>query len=193
MTMSDSSHVRSIECLLFVAGEPLTARTIAKTLEMDEGLVPSSVQLLRARYAATDSALQVVEIAGGYQLATRPELGALVGKYLAPHANRLSRPALETATIVSYRQPITQAEVEAIRGVASDGVLKTLIDRELVVEVGRKPTPGRPILYGTTTAFLHYFGLASLADLPPLEDDEAEETASEDAARLAIAAAGVGE
>jgi segregation and condensation protein B len=185
--------VRPIECLLFVAGEPLTARSLAKTLEIEAAAVVAAVDALRARYDATDSALQIVEIAGGYQIATRPELGPLVGKYLAPHANRLSRPSLETATIVAYRQPLTQAEIESIRGVASDGVLKTLVDRDLIVETGRKPTPGRPILYGTTDAFLHYFGLSSLADLPAIDEDEGERQEDESAAVIALAAAGVGE
>jgi segregation and condensation protein B len=188
VALTATDAVRPIECLLFVAGEPLTPRALAKTLETDETTIHAAVQFLRDRYSATDSALQIVEIAGGYQMGTRSELGPIVGRYLAPRANRLSRPALETVTIVAYRQPLTVAEVEAIRGVASDGVLKTLIDRELVAEVGRKPTPGRPILYGTTDAFLHYFGLASLGDLPPLDEEDEEDR---EAATIATRAAGV--
>ena len=184
--------VRPLECLLFVAGESVTARSLARSLETDEPSVARAVARLRDRYAATDSALQILDIAGGYQLATRAELGPLVGSYLAPHANRLSRPALETVTIVAYRQPVTIAEVEAIRGVASDGVMKTLAERELIAEVGRKPTPGRPILYGTTNGFLHYFGMASLGDLPPLDGEEEEVEENAVAARVALEAAGVG-
>jgi segregation and condensation protein B len=183
-----------IECLLFAAGETLSAKELAKVTEADEAAVHEAVRLLRDRYIYSDSGLQVVEIAGGYQMGTRPEFAPLVGKMLAPHANRLSRPALETVTIVAYRQPCTQAEVEAIRGVASDGVLKTLLDRELIKEAGRKQTPGRPILYATTDNFLHYFGLASLDDLPILdEDDPIGETPEDiaDAAKTALAAAGV--
>jgi segregation and condensation protein B len=98
---------------------------------------------------------------------------------------------LETVTIVAYQQPCTQAEVEAVRGVSCDGVLKTLLERELIAEAGRKQTPGRPILYMTTPQFLHYFGLGSLDDLPVLEEDEEEQVAREDEARVALHAAGV--
>ena len=192
-TSMTENLARPVECLLFVAGEPVTARSLARSLDADEAAIPVAIRYLRDRYASTDSALQILDIAGGYQLSTRPELGPLVGKYLAPHANRLSRPSLETVTIIAYRQPVTQAEVEAIRGVASDGVMKTLTERELITEVGRKPTPGRPILYGTTGAFLHYFGLSSLGDLPPLDADEEieAEAADGEAARVALEAAGV--
>jgi len=184
----------TIECLLFVSGEPISPKDLSKITEAAEEDVYAAVRALRDRYAAGTSALQVVEIAGGFQLSTRPEFSASVAKLLAPRANRLSRPALETVTIVAYQQPCTQAEIEAIRGVASDAVLKTLLDRELVREAGRKQTPGRPILYATTEGFLHYFGLNDLADLPPLEEDEgpAPETASlAETARSALYAAGV--
>jgi segregation and condensation protein B len=188
--MSDLTELsRIVECLLFVAGEPLSAKELAKTTETDETAIHEAVRLLRDRYAA--SGLHVVEIAGGYQTATRPEYAPSVGKLLAPHANRLSRPALETVTIVAYRQPCTQAEIEAIRGVSVDAVLKTLLERELIQEAGRKPSPGRPILYATTDAFLHYFGLGSLDDLPALEEDEAAREEIDAMAHTALAAAGV--
>lgn len=196
MTTSSSSFLAQVlECLLFAAGEPLGAKELAKVTESEEAAVHEAVRFLRDRYIEADSGLQIVEIAGGYQMGTRPEFAPMVGKMLAPHANRLSRPALETVTIVAYRQPCTQVEIEAIRGVASDGVLKTLLERELIKEAGRKQTPGRPILYATTEGFLHYFGLASLEDLPILDEDElpvadsAAELASE--TRMALAAAGV--
>lgn len=177
---------RMIECLLFVAGEPLSVRELARTTETDAEAVHAAVRALRDRYAV--SGLQIVEIAGGFQMATRPEFAPAVGRLLAPHANRLSRPALETVAIIAYRQPCTQADIEAVRGVASDGVLKTLLERGLIREAARKATPGRPILYATTDDFLHYFGLADLGDLPLLDEDD--ETA-EEAAREALAAAGV--
>ena len=185
-----------IECLLFVAGEPLSAKELAKTTETDEPTVHLAVRLLRDRYAV--SGLQILEIARGYQMATRPEYAPAIARLLAPNANKLSRPALETVTIIAYRQPCTQAELESIRGVASDGVLKTLMDRELIKEAGRKPTPGRPILYATTDAFLHYFGLSDLMDLPVLDEEEIEartaEVLADDAAEhTALVAAGVEE
>jgi segregation and condensation protein B len=188
--MSDLTELsRIIECLLFVAGEPLSAKELAKTTETDEASIHEAVRLLRDRYAT--AGVHVIEIAGGYQTATRPEYAPAVGKLLAPHANRLSRPALETVTIVAYRQPCTQAEIEAIRGVAVDAVLKTLLERDLIREAGRKPSPGRPILYTTTDAFLHYFGLASLDDLPVLEEDEATQEEIDAMAHTALHAAGV--
>nr|CAA9219285.1 Segregation and condensation protein B [uncultured Armatimonadetes bacterium] len=176
-----------IECLLFVSGEPVSVKDLARTTETDADAVYAAIRTLRDRYV--HSGLQIVEIAGGFQLATRPEYAPAVGRLLAPHANRLSRPSLETVTIVAYRQPCTQADIEAVRGVSSDGVLKTLIERGLLKEAGRKPSPGRPILYATTDDFLHYFGLASLSDLPPLDEDEAPVDGSEMA--TALAAAGV--
>jgi segregation and condensation protein B len=186
----------TIECLLFVAGEPLAVRELTRTTEADEESVHAAIRFLRDRYVS--SGLQIVEIAHGFQMATRPTFAAAVGKLMAPNANKLSRPALETVTIIAYRQPCTQAEIEAVRGVASDGVLKTLMERDLIRDAGRKPTPGRPILYATTDAFLHYFGLAELSDLPLLDEDEAETradafAADQAAARVALTAAGLEE
>ena len=161
-----------VGALLFVTGEPLGLKELVKATEWDEDAVIDALRELRERFDNSDSGLQVVEIAGGWQLSTCAQYAPVIGKLLAPHAARLTRPALETVTIVAYRQPLTQAEIEAIRGVGCDAVLKTLIDRELIFESGRKPTPGRPILYATTPQFLHYFGLAALEDLPPLPDEE---------------------
>ena len=182
------SLIGMVEALLFVSGEPLTLKALAKATEWDEEAVLEALGELQARFQGADSGLQVLEIAGGWQLGTRPDYATTIGKLLAPHANRLTRPGLETVTIVAYRQPLTQAEIEAIRGVNCDGVLKTLAERELIEEVGRKQTPGRPILYGTTPAFLHYFGLASLEELPPLPD---EEESVEVERHIALHAAGV--
>lgn len=178
-----------VEALLFVSGDPLSLKELVKATEWDEDAVRDAVEELRVRYSASDSGLRIVLVdEDTYQLATRPEYGETIGKLLAPHANRLSKPALETLTIVAYRQPATQAEIEAIRGVSCDGVLKTLQERELVSEAGRKQTPGRPILYATTTAFLHYFGLTSLDDLPALPED-APSSADQEAAQLSLEAA----
>lgn len=184
------SLVGMVECLLFVAGEPLTLKELVKATEWDEDAVLDAIAVLTERYGGDDSGLQVVEIAGGWQIGTRQEYAPTVGRLLAPRANRLTKPALETVTIVAYRQPCTQAEVEAIRGVACDGVLKTLIERELVAEAGRKASPGRPILYATTPQFLHYFGLPDLESLPPLPDESLSDD-EQAQAHTALAAAGV--
>jgi len=178
-----------VEALLFVSGDPLSLKELSKATEWDEDAVREALDELRLRYQDADSGLRIVALGEDtFQLATRPEYGETIGKLLAPHANRLSKPALETLTIVAYRQPATAAEIEAIRGVSCDGVLKTLQERELISEAGRKQTPGRPILYATTPAFLHYFGLTSIEDLPTLPDDAPTEI-EQQAAQLSLEAA----
>lgn len=177
-----------VESLLFVSGDPLTVKDLVKATEWDEGAVMSALRELQQRYASSDGGVQCIEVANGWQLTTKPEYAHIVGKLLAPNANRLSKAALEVVTIIAYRQPCTSADIEAIRGVSSDGVLKTLVERELVADIGRRQTPGRPILYGTTDTFLHYFGLASIDALPQLPDDPDAEAAA--ATETAVVKAG---
>ena len=124
---------------------------------------------MQVKLTERGSGLQLLHIAGGWQLATRSEYAVFVGKMLARSASKLSRAALETLSIVAYRQPVTAPEIEAIRGVSAAGVMKTLLERGLITEAGKKNAPGRPNLYTTTQDFLHYFGMNSLADLPPIE------------------------
>jgi segregation and condensation protein B len=160
----------AVECLLFVASEPVPLREIARALDCDEVAAEMAICELREVLDERGAGLQVVHIAGGYQLATRPEYAEFIGRLFARGGTKLSRAALETLSIIAYQQPVTQPEIEAVRGVACDGVLKTLLDRRLISEEGRRQTVGRPILYATTEDFLHYFGLAALTDLPPLDD-----------------------
>jgi segregation and condensation protein B len=157
-----------LECFLFVSPEPVTPAQVAAALDLDERAAREALEALRENYSSPG--LQVVRVAGGYQLCTRPEHAESVARFLRPPAHRLSRPALETLAIIAYRQPITLPEVEAIRGVNSAGVLKTLLDRDLIQEKGRKETVGRPILYVTTDQFLKHFGLKDLTELPLLEE-----------------------
>jgi segregation and condensation protein B len=159
----------ALECLLFVAAEPLTAAAAAQALQLEEELTAAALEAFRLQYAR-GGGLQVVRVAGGYQLRTRPEFSEVVAAYLRPAAQKLSRQALETLAIIAYEQPITQPEIDALRGVNSDGVIKTLAERELIVEAGRKDAPGRPILYRTTDRFLKHFGLPDLTELPKLEE-----------------------
>jgi segregation and condensation protein B len=161
----------AVECLLFVAGEPLTLADIARALQCDELEAETALRELQLGLGESRRGLQVLFIAGGYQLSTRPEFAEPIARLLARSASKLSRPALETAAIVAYRQPITQPEIEAVRGVACGSVLKTLLDRGLIEESGRRHTVGRPILYRTTRDFLHYFGLSDLGELPQMEED----------------------
>src|SRR6266566_414041 len=127
-----------LECFLFVAPEPVTPDQVAAALELDERAAREALEGLRARYAS--AGLQVVRVAGGYQLCTRPEHAEPLARFLRPPAQRLTRPALETLAILAYRQPITLPEVEAIRGVNCNGVIKTLLERGLIGEKGRKET-----------------------------------------------------
>lgn len=165
----DTLHLsRALECVLFVATEPVSLQTLLEVLQVDTESLQSAINALRERLQ--DSGLQLVQVAGGYQLCTRAEYVDVVARFLQPQPVKLSRAALETVAIIAYRQPVTLPEIEAIRGVQSDGVIRTLLQRGLIEEVGRKPTVGRPLLYATTPQFLHYFGLNSLDELPELEE-----------------------
>lgn len=158
---------RPIEALLFVAGEALTIKQLAKLTHAEESHVAATLARLEEELA--DRGIVVREVAGGYRLATAPEAREVVEAYLLPAKTTLSAPALETLAIVAYQEPVTKSEIEAIRGVASDSVVSTLLDRGLIVDAGRKDVVGRPTLYKTTPEFLESFGLRSLNDLPPAE------------------------
>lgn len=185
-----------LEAYLFVAVEPITPGEVARILGLEAAAVEEALEDLTNLYARRiSSGLNVIRIAGGYQIATKPDLSEGIARLLAsPNAKaRLSKPALETLAIVAYQQPVTQAEVEAVRGVNVDAVLKTLSERRLLAEEGRKPVPGRPILYVTTPDFLHYFGLDTLDDLPPLEDILSVSEEAQAAEHVALEAVGLEE
>jgi len=153
--------------LLFVADEPVPTELLARTLNIGDGQVDQAIEILQARLAE-GGPLQVVQLAGGWQLCTRPEFAEPVAAFLKPQRQRLGRSLMEVLAIVAYRQPITMAEVDAARGVQSDYSLRQLLERRLLQEVGRRSTPGRPVLYGTTQQFLHQFNINDIADLPKL-------------------------
>ncbi len=161
----------ALECLLFVSGEPVPLPDLARALGQDEIETEAALRSLQASLTERGSGLQALRIAGGWQLATRPEHAEVIGRMLTRGSSKLSRAAMETLAIIAYRQPITAPEIEAVRGVSVGGVLKTLLERRLIAEAGRKATLGRPMLYVTTPDFLHYFALADLEQLPPLEAD----------------------
>lgn len=162
----------AVECLLFIAGEPLSLADMARALLCDEILAEEALRDLQLRLGESGSGLQLVSIAGGWQLSTRPEHAETIGRLLTRSAGKLSRAALETLAIIAYQQPITAPEIEAVRGVAAGGVLKTLSEKRLIMEAGRKITVGRPILYRTTQDFLHYFAIRDLSELIPLDSNE---------------------
>jgi len=163
---------RIVEAVLFASDAPLSAAELARADDaLDEDRVEASIAELREEYARESRAFDVVEIAGGYQILTRPEYAPVLERFdAAPSVARLSGPALETLAIVAYRQPIGRAEIEEIRGVGAGGVLRTLQERELLAVVGRGEGLGRPLLYGTTRRFLEHFGFRSLDDLPKPEE-----------------------
>jgi segregation and condensation protein B len=164
-----------IEALLFASGNPVAADKLAKILEIDVENVAALVAELKQDMAGTDRGLTIIDVAGGYQLCSKPELALVIGKFVEVQEARLSLAAMETLSIVAFKQPVTKQEIEHIRGVDVAGVVNTLVERGLIKEVGRKEAIGRPILYGTTDDFLKAFGLNSLADLPDLADLIADE------------------
>jgi segregation and condensation protein B len=166
-------RLAALEAVLFMAAESIGAGELADILEVK----PADVEQIVARLdeQCSGRGIQVQRVAGGYQICTRPEYGPYVAKLHQPERFRLSRAALETLAIVAYKQPITRPEIEAIRGVNSDSPVDTLSQYELICEVGRKDSPGRPMLYRTTDNFLGQFGLNSVEDLPSIEPPPGDE------------------
>lgn len=166
-----------LEGLLFVAERPLTRREIATLAGVDRDIVDQRLGDLEVSLA--ERGIRLVLDGDRVELATAPEAGALVARYVGADAIRLSPASLETLAIVAYRQPVTRAAIERIRGVDSDYTVRSLLHRRLIVELGRSESPGRPFLYGTGFEFLERFGLTSVADLPPLDVDVAARLAEE--------------
>jgi segregation and condensation protein B len=160
-----------IESLLFVAEGPLTLQRLAEVIDgADKKGIAAAVEQIRNDLEATRRGVRLVEVAGGFQLRTPKENADWVKKYLGGRPARMGRATLETLAIIAYRQPVTKAEVEAIRGVDVDGVVNTLVERNLIRAVGRKDVPGRPFLFGTTPEFLQLFNLKDLTELPTLKE-----------------------
>jgi segregation and condensation protein B len=170
----DQELYKIVETLLFMTDTPLPLSKIAKITEVEKtAKVKDVISKLQANYIESNSAMQIIEVGGGFQMATRPEYGRWVRKlYSERMTTRLSLAALETLAIIAYKQPLTRAEVEMVRGVDTIASLEKLVDRKLIKVTGRKETVGRPLLYGTTPEFLKAFGLKSLDDLPQIEDFE---------------------
>jgi segregation and condensation protein B len=162
--------VAGLEAILFASDTPVELARLAEVLEASPEEVRLALETLRAACDTPDRGLTVVEVGGGYRLVTRPEqAAALLRLQRLRLRSRLSRAALETLAIVAYRQPISRPEIEQLRGVSAESVVTHLLERRLVRMVGRKPTPGRPILYGTSREFLEHFGLRDLGELPAIE------------------------
>jgi segregation and condensation protein B len=160
---------RALEAILFVADEPLTAAVLAQAVEVGRREVETTLRSMAGDYEARGSGIVLLEVAGGWRLMTHPEAAPYVKQFVLSNRHaRLTKASLETLAIVAYKQPVTRHQVSSIRGVDSDGVLRALVERGLVEEVGRDEGPGRAVLYGTTVEFLERLGLPSLADLPPV-------------------------
>jgi len=162
-----------LEALLFVAPSSVTLAQLATALEIPLPEVEKGLAELQERYS--QGGLRLQRHQSRVQLTTAPEIAQLIERFLGLDAtSRLSRAALETLAMIAYQQPVTRPEIDAVRGVNSDGVLKSLLNKGLILETGRAERPGRPILYSTTPDFLQHFGLNSLEELPPLQDITAE-------------------
>ena len=160
-----------LESLMFITKKPVTVEELQSVVGVDKELIEKSLYDLLVEYE--NRGLNLVKISGGYQMVTKPDNAAFVDKLIhSPILATLSNAALETLAIIAYKQPITKLTIENIRGVNSDGVIQTLLDKKLVEETGRSEGLGRPILFGTTPSFLRHFGLKDLSDMAPLPTDE---------------------
>jgi len=174
----DADLSAPVEAILLSAGKPATASRIAESLglsrEQGSARVEAAIERLNRDYDETGRSYRIERVAGGYRIFTRPEHADVVAAFLNLGASaRLSRAAIETLAIVAYRQPVTRAELESIRGVACGEVLRSLLERRLIEITGRAEEVGRPMLYGTTRVFLDTFGLAAIKDLPAIENNPA--------------------
>ena len=172
MSEEHTEKVKALEVALFAAEEPCNVSLLAAVLQVSEEQVPELVEQLSDRLE--DTGLQIVRLAGGFQLATRSTYADYVQRLREPQPERLSRQALETLAIIAYRQPTTRPEIDQVRGVDSSGVINNLLEKGLIAITGRKRAPGRPFLLATTPHFLSTFGLHDLSELPNLP--EAEQT-----------------
>jgi len=184
--MQENNRLKGvIEALLLVSEKPLLLEQVKEVLEgIDVKTIQSLIQELKVEYENRKSGISIIEIAGGYQMCTSSDYASYLKKfYNIKHKERLSTPSLETLAIIAYKQPLTRLEIEVIRGVNVDGVIRTLLEKGLIRITGRKDALGRPFVYGTTRQFLDYFGLKSLDELPKVE--EFSKLATETEAKIA--------
>jgi segregation and condensation protein B len=171
VVQNEPERIAIIEALIFVSEEPLSAKIIADVLREDREVVDAALAKLAKEFNGRNGGLQLREVAGGWQFATRPEYHEHVRAYLKSRPSaKLSIASLETLAVIAYKQPVTVPEILEIRGVQSPSSVKTLLDKKLIVAKGRKETVGRPMMYGTSKDFLMQFGLKDLGELPSMED-----------------------
>ncbi len=185
-TMQDNRLTGILEAILFVAGEAVNPADLSQALEQPEEKVLEAIELLETRYQSDERGLAIKRFGGKVQLITKADYAPYIEQVLQPIKRQsLSQSALETLSIIAYKQPVTRMEVEAIRGVGSDYAIQSLISKRMVREMGRKDTLGRPILYGTTDQFLSHFGLRSLQELPDIPQMDEQTTFLDDEELLA--------
>lgn len=173
--MEMTKETAIIEAILFLETEPVDVSTLSTTSGLSKNVVQKALQRLSILYESDEHGIEIIEIGNGYQFSPKEELwSVLKGKYGKKNDKLLSKAALETLSIIAYSQPITRSEVENIRGVSSDTMIRILMQKNLVKEVGKKDVPGKPVLLGTTKDFLKIFRLKSIADLPKLDEIEQE-------------------
>jgi segregation and condensation protein B len=171
----DSADIGLVESVLYLENEPVDLRRLARITLLPRAAILEAVAALREAYGREEHGIELVEMGGGFCFAPKKRHhDALKQTYGRRNTSRLSRAAMETLSIVAYSQPITKAEIESIRGVAADGMIKVLMDAGLIKEVGKRDSPGKPLQYGTTRQFLIRFGLSSIAGLPKLEEADRE-------------------
>jgi len=171
MELSEAKSI--IEAVIFASSEPVSVDQLARLIELDQETVDRLVRELQQEYDTMRRSFQIVEVANGFQICTRDEYASWIRNfYTTEISSRLSVSALEALAIIAYRQPVTRAEIEEIRGVNSDSVLHTLLERNMIKVIGRKRAPGKPMIYGTTTEFLLHFGLRDLSELPSIDEIE---------------------
>ena len=164
-----------VEAVLFLESEPLSVDALVEITKLSKDVVEIAIENLKERYKSEGCGLELAQMLGGWALVPKKDLwGFLKERYGKKNEGKLSRSAMETLSIIAYQQPVTKAEIEAIRGVSADNMVRLLIERNLIKEVGKKDVPGKPVQYGTTKDFLKFFRLQSIADLPKLDETENE-------------------
>jgi segregation and condensation protein B len=169
--MQPDHHIGLVECVLFLENEPLDVATLMRATGLGRRALLDALTRLRDVYSAAPHGLELMEVAGGFTFSPKATFWEpLKARYGKRNEGRLSRAALETLSIVAYSQPITRQEIESIRGVSADGMIKLLLSRGIIREVGKRDAPGKPIQYGTTKEFLKMFRLSSISELPKMDE-----------------------
>jgi segregation and condensation protein B len=168
-----TKEIAIIEAIIFLENEPVNSKTISRISSLSSNVVDSAIEQIKVKYTSDEHGIELVEISGGFTFSPKEEFwGLLKDHYGKKNDDKLSKAAMETLSIIAYSQPLTKTEVENIRGVSADNMIRMLVRKGFIKEVGKKDVPGKPLLYGTTKEFLRVFKLNSIADLPKLEEQD---------------------